>query len=203
MAVKSSVVEDVIEIRSGLPESYRREAAVIYYKAFAQKMEPFIGSQEQGVPILERCFDTGMAIVALDHDRLVGLAELMYERRGFFDPQLSKFVREFGRVGGLARMIALRLFFSHPSDGELCLDDLAVDASMRGKGIGTRLIHAVFDFAWEREMRAVRLDVVDTNPDARRLYERLGFVPVRTWRCPFLFHRMGFSAFTMMVKEIV
>jgi ribosomal protein S18 acetylase RimI-like enzyme len=194
--------QERVEICWGLPDGFRREAASIYYEAFAQKMRPIIGSQEQGIPILERTFDAEMAIVTLKRGRLVGLAGLMYEGRCFFDPAFSDLVREFGLLGGLARAVVLGFLSSHSRDGALYLDDLAVDTAMRGQGIGTRLLQAVFDFAQERDMPAVRLDVVDTNPGARRLYERLGFVAVRTRRCPLLFRQMGFSAFTTMVKEI-
>ena len=51
-------------------------------------------------------------------------------------------------------------------------------------------------------MHAVRLDVVDSNPRARRLYEREGFVPVRTVRTPYLQRAMGFAASTTMVRDI-
>jgi GNAT superfamily N-acetyltransferase len=44
----------------------------------------------------------------------------------------------------------------------------------RGRGIGTAVIWGVLDRA--RELgKAVRLQVFVVNPDARRLYERLGF----------------------------
>jgi ribosomal protein S18 acetylase RimI-like enzyme len=202
MPVKQVVVEDVVEIHSGLPEGCRHEAAAVYYEAFAQKMRPIIGPRQQGIPILKRYFDAEMAIVALKRGRLVGLAGLMYEGRCFFNPTFSDFVREFGWVGGVARAIVLSLISSHSCDGELYLDDLAVDASVRGRGIGTRLMQAVFDLARERGLSAVWLEVVDTNPGARRLYERLGFKPVRTRRCPHLFRRMRFSAMTTMTKKI-
>jgi ribosomal protein S18 acetylase RimI-like enzyme len=73
---------------------------------------------------------------------------------------------------------------------------------MRGKGIGTRLLESVFDFARTEGFSSVRLDVVDTNPGARRLYERMGFVPVKTGHYPYLRRVMGFSAGTTMIREI-
>ena len=77
-----------------------------------------------------------------------------------------------------------------------------VHPAMRGKGIGTRLLEAVFDFARAKGFGSVRLQVVDTNPDARRLYERMGFVATATHRHPYLRRMMGFSAVTTMVKEL-
>jgi len=93
-------------------------------------------------------------------------------------------------------------FARHRGEGDVTVGALAVDASMRGQGVGTRLMGAVFDGARERGCRSVSLEVVDTNPGARRLYERLGFVAIGTRRCPYVCRRLGFSAVTMMVKGI-
>ena len=46
---------------------------------------------------------------------------------------------------------------------------------VRGRGLGTRLIEAVCDHARSRGARALRLAVAHQHPDARRLYDRLGF----------------------------
>ena len=54
--------------------------------------------------------------------------------------------------------------------------DLALVATRRGQGIGTCLLQRLIDEA-EEEGRSIELHVEVTNP-ARRLYERLGFLPV-------------------------
>ncbi len=52
-----------------------------------------------------------------------------------------------------------------------------VDPNARGRGVGRALLEAVIAWAKERDAsRAVRLSVTDGNDDARRLYERYGFV---------------------------
>ena len=53
------------------------------------------------------------------------------------------------------------------------LKQLFVDAPLRGRGIGTDVMHRLIDEA-ARACRAMTLGVVKTNP-ALRLYERLGF----------------------------
>ncbi len=45
----------------------------------------------------------------------------------------------------------------------------------RGRGVGTRLIRALIAWAPERGFRRIALEVFANNPDAVRLYERLGF----------------------------
>ncbi|QBJ95178.1 GNAT family N-acetyltransferase [Rhodococcus sp. ABRD24] len=68
-------------------------------------------------------------------------------------------------------------------DGELEFRMLAVAPSARGKGVGSALVRHVLDIAYDRGDRAV---VISTQPEmveARRIYDRNGFVPVpeRNW----------------------
>jgi ribosomal protein S18 acetylase RimI-like enzyme len=57
------------------------------------------------------------------------------------------------------------------------LDDLSVTEASRGHGIGTRLIRRAEDYARELSIPVLVLHVERENRGARRLYERLGFVP--------------------------
>ena len=82
------------------------------------------------------------------------------------------------------------------------MDGIAVRADQRGQGIGTRLLCGIFDFASTQHFQSIRLDVVDTNPRARQLYERVGFVPTQTHAYPFLHRIVGFSRVTTMVKML-
>jgi RimJ/RimL family protein N-acetyltransferase len=57
------------------------------------------------------------------------------------------------------------------------------DPADRSQGYGGDAIGALLDFAFDRlRLERVWLDVYATNPDARRLYERLGFVLEATFR---------------------
>lgn len=60
------------------------------------------------------------------------------------------------------------------------MDGIAVKQDMRGKGIGTKLLDELKQYARDNGFSSIRLDVIDTNPAARRLYERQGFVLTRT-----------------------
>src|SRR4051812_15056202 len=48
-----------------------------------------------------------------------------------------------------------------------------VDAAHRGKGIGTRLLHAAIDYLEARKIPTIKLDA---TPEGKPLYEKLGFV---------------------------
>ena len=64
---------------------------------------------------------------------------------------------------------------AHPDAVEIC--HLQVRPEHRGKGVGTALIVASERRASERGHRRIAVGVADDNPEARRLYERLGYRP--------------------------
>jgi len=82
------------------------------------------------------------------------------------------------------------------------MDGIAVDPDYRGQGVGTQLFEGLFDHARENGYNAVRLDVIDTNPKARQLYERIGFVAENTARYEWLRPWLGFGASTTMVYKL-
>jgi ribosomal protein S18 acetylase RimI-like enzyme len=55
------------------------------------------------------------------------------------------------------------------------LEDLFVDESARGTGLGRALVNAGLERAKERGCRRIELDVNETNTDAIAFYEALGF----------------------------
>jgi GNAT superfamily N-acetyltransferase len=193
-----------IEIQHGLPAQHRRRAAEIYYEAFRRKLDLLLGSREHSLSILEMAFDdhSDLTIGALRQAEIVGLTGLQYDGRGFSNFRWSYFAREFGWLPALPKAV-LWYFVRRPErPGQLLINGIAVHPSMRGKGVGTLLLQAVFEFARTNGYSTVQLDVVDTNPGARRLYERMGFVPTHTQKYPFLRNIVGFSAGTTMIKQI-
>ncbi|MFI6867308.1 GNAT family N-acetyltransferase [Nocardia sp. NPDC050406] len=69
-------------------------------------------------------------------------------------------------------------------DGELEFRMLAVAKRARGLGVGSALVRHVIDIARAETRDAVVLTTMPTMADARRLYDRLGFLhaPERDWR---------------------
>lgn len=61
------------------------------------------------------------------------------------------------------------------SDRTWLLDILYVRKRARGKGVGTDLVRAAADHVASQGGEMLALEVLESNGDARRLYERLGF----------------------------
>lgn len=66
--------------------------------------------------------------------------------------------------------------YSAEFDGRFALlDELFVDARMRGQGLASRLIEAARERCRARRIRFLRLEITDGNERAARVYEREGF----------------------------
>lgn len=191
-----------IQIGLGLTERQLTQAAEIYYEAFRQKLGPALGPASKAVSVLADSFDGGRAVAAVYAGRVVGLAGFQMTGRRFVSMTLRDLRRHYGAIGGLWRGLLLQLFEREPRPAELMMDGIAVDPEFRGRGIGSRMLSEIAAVARRNGLDHIRLDVVDTNPDARRLYERRGFVAVST-SVPIIPRKwFGFSSATTMVKDV-
>lgn len=66
------------------------------------------------------------------------------------------------------------IFSSVSMERSLLLNDLYVDKSLRGRGIGEVLINAAKALCKEKGLKGLALETAQENP-AQHLYERLGF----------------------------
>ena len=78
----------------------------------------------------------------------------------------------------LAEIVAspATLLFRLPSGLRAWIEDVVVDASARGAGVGERLNRVALDEAAARGARTVELTSRPSREAANRLYQRLGFV---------------------------
>ncbi len=63
--------------------------------------------------------------------------------------------------------------------GEIYLDTIAVSPLVQGKGIGKQLLQFAIDEYVEKQNKVIGLLVDNDNPNAKRLYERMGFRVVK------------------------
>lgn len=79
----------------------------------------------------------------------------------------------------------VRLHFNenfNPEDetqsGEIYIDSLGVDPNQQGKGIGTTILRFLIDEFVTQNQQTLGLLVEEANPQAKKLYLKLGFKPV-------------------------
>jgi ribosomal protein S18 acetylase RimI-like enzyme len=193
----------MIHIRFGLLEDHRAEAAALYWQAFGSKLGRVLGPEPMALRFLQRVMRADHCLTAMDDDgRLLGLAGFKTPAASFAGGSLADLRAVYGLVGGFWRGFLLQLLGREVDNQRFLLDGLCVSDQARGQGVGTALLEAVVAEARQRGYRAVRLDVVDTNPRARALYERRGFVLDRTAGIGPLRLVFGFRAAHTMVRPI-
>lgn len=191
----------------GVPSKHRADAAALLYDAFTLKIDHDLKprTREQAERIIAASLDPRAAYAAVEPGgRLVGLLGLgMGRRERFSHITFRLLATEFGLFGALPRWFRVILEDALVPRGRVAyVEALAVAEDARGRGIGTALLEAAIDEATRRGASAVVLEVVDTNPAARRLYERLGFE--RAWgvRTGALTAGGGFKGFDRMRRRL-
>jgi len=195
--------ENNIEYLLGTPEEKRDEAAVLYESAFGQKFSMVIASQADRVKLISNSFLLQHSIAAISDGQLVGIAGFQTESGALTGGMnYRQLISQLGFFRGNRAAILFSLYERKPVPGELLMDGIAVAPKIRGKGIGTRLLEELVTYAKREKFDQIRLDVIDTNPQARKLYERNGFVETKTEHFGYLRWLLGFGASTTMVYKL-
>jgi ribosomal protein S18 acetylase RimI-like enzyme len=109
--------------------------------------------------------------------------------------------KHLGGLRGIRAACVFSLYERTLKSGELLMDGIVVDANARGSGIGTMLLDALVTFASDSGYTSVRLDVIDTNPRARRMYEQNSFVATSSESFGYLRWLLGFGGSTTLVRD--
>lgn len=192
-----------VTISKGLPEALRPDAARLYWQAFGGKLGHVMGPAPRARRYLERVIRTDHALVVLDaQGQLLGLAGFKTPEGSFAGGSWGDMRAIYGLFGMIWRGALLRLLSREVDNDRFLLDGICVDSNARGQGLGAALMAAIEDEARTRGYGYVRLDVIDSNWRARALYERLGFLAVKTERLGPLRHIFGFDTAVTMVKPL-
>jgi ribosomal protein S18 acetylase RimI-like enzyme len=192
-----------ITVSLGLPPSLRDQAAVIYWQAFGGKLGRVMGPDARAHAFLARVMRADHALVARDATgALLGLAGFKTPQGSFAGGSWSDMRAVYGLAGLAWRLPLLALLSREVDNDRFLLDGICVAPAARGLGVGSALMAAIEDEARARGYAYVRLDVIDTNWRARALYERLGYIGIKTAPLGPLRHVFGFDAAVTMVKPV-
>lgn len=189
-------------VRRGVPEDGAARVAALYWEAFGRKLGAALNPPDKARAFLAAHLQHDRAVTALVDGEVAGVAGYRLDGRGLLGGGAGDVLSAYGVLRGLHRVALLALLERSPASGELVMDGIAVATGHRGAGIGTMLLREIAAVAAEAGLRRIRLDVIDVNPRARALYERHGFVAVRTERTPYLRELMGFGAVTTMHRPV-
>ena len=165
----------MVSIQKGLPPDLVGFASELFLSALSEKLAPILGDDSNAVEFLGSSMVVGRCFSALEDNKLLGVLAMQTENQNFLNPSFKNLTAHYGFWRALAKGIALHLLQYKPKPEELHIEGIAVVDFARGKGIGTKLLEAFLHFAQTQNFKKTTLEVIDTNPRALQLYERLGF----------------------------
>jgi len=192
-----------LQIRFGVPVNQRCRVAEIFYEAFEGKTSKIFVEKNKAVTFVSTYLRDDRTLVAFKDGVAVGFAGLQYGGKSFIDATLQQTVKIFG-LGTLRVALFGGIFlFNRVRQNEIHLEAIAVSASEQGKGVGSKLLQATIDHALSNGFSQIKLEVIETNQNARRLYEKTGFKKFKIQRIPYPFSRLlGFGSVTEMIYQL-
>lgn len=197
-----------VTIELGLPHELRDQAAAIYEEAFGEKMRMAVRDQQKRMAFVERALVADNILVARRGDELLGAAGLSSRGAPFaggtlgssWDPRPYRDL--LGWTGALWAVWGSRMADHEPRADEVYVDGIAVASQARSLGIGTRLLAEIRQTARSHGKRYVRLDVIDSNPRAKALYERVGYRVTKVESFRWKRRWVGFGAMISMQQPV-
>ncbi|BCS99039.1 hypothetical protein DSLASN_46710 [Desulfoluna limicola] len=190
-----------------VPEELKEASIDVFLEGFGRKVDHLMlkpRDRTQAKRVYLDGADFTSALYAVSEGNVLGVLGFQYRRKKFINLNLDTLKEEFGLLGGTVRKLSGSVFKDlHPlKEDELRVQVISVSEEVRGTGVGHRLLEALFAYGRTRHCTGVRLEVVNTNPDAKKLYEAMGF---RT--CGFLPYgpiasKAGFSSQYRMKKAL-
>lgn len=187
-------------IRAGFDPSDRQLAGALYWEAFGAKLGRTLGPRYKALKFLDRVIRRDHAISAYSNEgQLLGLVGFKTIHGALVGGDFSNMRAIYGTFGAVWRAMLLSMLERDIENQRFLTDGIFVTADARGQGVGQALLAAVESAAERRGYDTIRLDVIDTNPRVKALYDRNGFSSVDTQHLGPLKHIFGFQSATTMV----
>ena len=190
---------------AGIPEERREAAAEVFWAGFRGKTHRVMGDDDRAKQFFATALTDEGTVLAVDRasGHVLGLMASTDRQHKAMANEWECGKAAYGALQAFWRLTLLSTVQHKPRPGELYVEFLAVAPQARGRGVGGVLLEYARQLAGVRGLDRVTLDVVDSNPRAKALYERSGFttfsmrrmVPGSQW----LF---GFKSYDMMVRRL-
>jgi ribosomal protein S18 acetylase RimI-like enzyme len=191
------------EIVAGLCPEHTKAAAAGYWRAFSRKLRYPLGPEAKAIAFIERVLDPDHAISAVSNTgEFLGVAGFKSPTGAFVGGNFSDLVAVYGGIAAIARGLLVSVLERDCAPDTMLMDGIFVEQAARGNGVGKALLDAIVVHAASRQFRHVRLDVIDTNPRARALYEREGFTVRSVQSVGVLRAAFGFSKVAEMTRSV-
>jgi ribosomal protein S18 acetylase RimI-like enzyme len=196
--------EPSFTVMNGLLPEHLDPAAAAYWHAFSRKLRFPLGPSHKAVAFIRRALDPDHAISAVSlRGDFLGVAGFKTPSGAFVGGTFADLARVYGTFSATIRGLLVGTLERRCDDRTLLMDGIVVRPAARGMGVGTALLAAIEQHAVNLGLKQIRLDVIDTNPRARALYERQGYEARSVLSTGPLGAVFGFASATTMYKSTV
>lgn len=192
-----------MNIELGFRSDERTQVADLYWSAFGQKLGRVMGPDRRALGLIRDVLDPTHALCARDtHGKLLGVAGFKTFEGALVGGGWRDLALHYGWLGSTWRIACLALLERDTENERFLMDGIFVSDQARSQGVGTALLNAICTEARTRGYSEVRLDVIDSNPRAKALYERTGFVAGDVQHLGPLKYIFGFKSATTMIRQV-
>ncbi len=156
----------------------RIKISEVFVEGFYQWLKFFSKDKAKLAHAFEHMFNLSVFYVAVIDDEVAGIAACADESSSSIRLEKAESKKHLGLIKG---SIAFRILKRELEDkqypftiekGMGMIEFVATSAKHRGKGVATAILNNIFDYT---AYSVFALEVADTNENAVRLYEKLGF----------------------------
>lgn len=183
---------------------YRDGMVDIVKEAFYRKFHPFLGKGNNFNSTLREIINLNMTYGYIEDNKILGVMLLKEKKSSTFTIKFNKLVQIYGILRGFKVFVFLQFIFGMGKldDSTLKIEILASHKESRGKGIGTKLLNKAEIIAKKRGYNRIKLEVIDVNPRAKKLYEELGYISTKYVDTHRITKKSGFNGFDEMEKKL-
>lgn len=197
-----------IKIVENISEKSLNNVVNLIYDAFELKFKHiwlFTKNEDKIKTVIKESININSGLYAWLDGEVLGFIGLKDKEIGFLKYNYRAFKKAFGLVGGTWRYFLNKLFTKYDTQPEFhqeVIELIVVSPKARGLGIGSILMDKAQEYAKGVGRKELILEVVDSNPKAKKLYERLGFYEFDKKDLGPLADKAGFSSYFYMAKSI-
>lgn len=168
----------MIEIKpaTSIGGNINRKISEIFVECFGQHFTFLTKDTNKLVAAFEHMFYTDVFYVALIDGKVAGITALTDGKESCINENKKELRKHLGYVKGTLFYQIFQHEFHKPAmltgDGIASVEFVATASEYRGKGVASAIIHHLFAFP---QYQDYVLEAADTNINAVRLYEKLGF----------------------------
>lgn len=185
----------------------KEQVTKLFYEQFGSKMRHLwilSNNNKKGEKVLKNSIDFENGIFVLENDNVIAFLGYNTSDKCFLHFSYDSFNSAFNIYGSFLRNIITKYLYKPRKKvllNEINIEAIVVSPHFQGKGIGKRLLEKINKYAIINQKNVLTLEVINTNSNAIRLYERFGYTMYKEQKTGIFTKKANFSKVYYMKKQ--